>query len=125
MRSDSAAAIIASGLALLVAAACWPAAPAVTAMALVALGATSLTLPRLVHQQNAPILIAAHLFVYVSLYLLFVGAVWHGATAGPRAGWHLWQSLDLLASLWPMALASRLAVTAILALGRGEDATLR
>jgi hypothetical protein len=125
MRSNAAAAMIALGLGFLVAAAWWPAAPAVTAMALVALGATALALPRLLQLQFAPVLIMAHLIVYGSLYFLFVGAVRHGATAGAQLGWHFWQSLDVAASVGPMAWAVGSALAAIFSRKSGEDATVR
>lgn len=117
--------LIGIGLAIQIAATWWPAAPVVTAMSLVALGATALTIARVCRHWAAAFVLALHLTIYVGLYLLFVGALCHAATAGPRPGWHSWQMLDLGLSIWPMALALRWALAAILSSTSGEDATTR
>ena len=116
-------ALIAAGLSVLIAAAWWPAAPVITALALVILGATAATILRLAHRRVFCPVIALHLLVYASLYFLFIGAVWHATAAGQRPAWHLWQSLDLAASVGPMALAARWTVASIIAHARGKDAT--
>jgi hypothetical protein len=57
----------------------WPAAPAVTAFALVAMGATRATVERF---RGSPALVptmVVHLAVYGSLYAIFVGATIHAA----------------------------------------------
>jgi hypothetical protein len=116
--------LIAVGLAIQLAFVWWPAAPVVTAMALVALGATGATIVRLANHRAAPLLVAAHLLVYGSLYLLFVGAVLHAAAAASPRGLELRLCLDLAASIWPMAVAGKLAVAAVIRRG-GEDASTR
>ena len=102
-------ALIAVGLLVLLAAAWRPAVPAVTGMALVALGATATTLTRF---RGIPALLPVtlvHLAVYGSLYALFVGAALHAADTrfGPRL-----EAItigDVIVSLVPMLVAGRLA----------------
>ena len=100
----SGAAAIAAGLAILAAAMLSPRVPAVTAVSLVILGATSATLTRF--RGNAAILpiLLAHLLVYGSLYALFVGSA---LDAGARSGTGLaaiaW--FDLALSTCPLAFA--------------------
>ena len=80
-------AAIAAGLAILAAAMLSPGVPAVTAISLVILGATSATMTRLRgHAAFLPIL-TAHAFVYGSLYALFVGSALHAAANQVKA-WH-------------------------------------
>jgi hypothetical protein len=117
---------MALGLGMLIAAGWWPQTPVVSAMALVALGATGATVVRLSGQGSAVLpLLAVHLFVYSSLYLLMIGSACHSASSDPERGWHLLKSLDLVASLGPIALAARWSATAITHHTRGEDATPR
>ena len=118
----SAPAFIAAGLAILLTATWWPAMPVVTAMALVALGATATTIARLRGAAAFRTLMAAHLFVYVSLYLLFVGAVCHAALTGPQDGLTFLQGLDLGVSAAVMMLVARLSLAVV---DGGEDAPAR
>lgn len=98
------AAAIAAGLAILAAALLFPGVPAVTAVSLVILGATSATLARLrSHAAILPIL-TAHVFVYGSLYALFVGSELH-ASAQSREGTHALCVFDLALSIGPLAVA--------------------
>jgi hypothetical protein len=87
--------------------------PVVTAMAIVALGATGATVGRSRTSSAAITVIAGHLFVYVNLYLLFVGAVCHAAVQGPETGVSFLQALDMGVSVVPMALVVRKSLTAI------------
>jgi hypothetical protein len=116
-------ALIAIGLAVLVAATWWPAAPVISALAVVILGATAATLSRFSHHRALCPMIALHLFVYGGLYLMFIGAAWHAAATGQRSGRHIWQTLDLAASVFPMGLAARWSIAALLGRMGGEDAT--
>jgi hypothetical protein len=98
------AAAIAAGLAILTVAMLFPGSPAVAGMALVVLGATGATLTR--YRGNPAILpiLLAHLFVYGSLYALFVGSAVHAAAhsgEGPSA--HI--IFDLALSIGPLAVA--------------------
>jgi hypothetical protein len=124
MRSALIEPAIVVGLAILVVSAWLPTAPVVTGMAIVTLGATGATISRLVRHPAADFLLSGHLLVYSSLYLLFVGAQWHSMTVGTQAGRAFWPAIDLAASLWPMFIAFRLALSGILdSRQRGEDAT--
>jgi hypothetical protein len=114
--------LIAVGFLVLLAGACWPAMPVVTGMALVALGASVATAHQLRSAPISCVVIAAHLFVYLNLYLLFVGAVCHAATQAPQDGLTLLQNLDLGGSVVPMALVVRRSVAAI---AGGGDAPAR
>jgi hypothetical protein len=101
--------LIVAGLLVLVAAAWRPAVPAVTGMALVALGATGATIARFRGTAALAPVSLAHLAIYGGLYALFVGAELHAA-ARANAGIGLAVVIDLAASVWPMAAATRLAV---------------
>ena len=109
---------------MLIAAAWLPDLPVLSAMGLVALGATAATILHLVQHKNAVLLLAAHLCIYGSLYALFVGATWNAHAVGSRPSWQLVRWLDLTASLCIMALAARWAIVAIGRNDRGEDATV-
>ncbi len=108
---------IAAGMVLLLAASWWPAAPAVSGMALIALGATLTTIERFKDTATLRGLVAVHLFVYVKLYLLFVAATCHFAMSGQAVGLNLAQTLDLVASIGIMAVVLRRSLVAIFAEG--------
>jgi hypothetical protein len=77
--------LIALGLTFLTAAMLWRGVPAVTAMALVAFGATSVTLARFRRTPAILPIMLAHLAIYGGLYALFIGATLHAA-ARPGTG---------------------------------------
>jgi hypothetical protein len=104
-------ALIAAGLGVLLSAAWWPTAPLVSAMALLALGATGATLARFGTSPGFPTILAVHVVVYAGLYVLFVGATLHTATRSGGVEW--WRAADLAASFWPMIAASRLSFAAL------------
>jgi hypothetical protein len=95
---------IAAGLAILAGAMLWPGVPAVTAMALVALGATSATLARFRGAAAFLPILLAHLLVYGGLYVLFVGATLD-AVARSGAGVCTLTFIDLALSICPLAIA--------------------
>ena len=97
--------LIAAGLATLLAAAWFPAMPVVTAMAILTLGATDSTLARFRGTPAIVPVILLHTAAYVTLYVLFLGAALHAATATAAAGPSVWATLDLAASAVPMAIA--------------------
>ena len=103
--SPSGAWLIAIGLAILISAAWIPGVPVVTAMAIIALGATNATFARF-HGSPAlcPVLLL-HAVTYLSLYALFVGATLHAAADASTAGLGLGPSLDLAVSVLPLAVA--------------------
>jgi hypothetical protein len=106
-------ALVATGLAIQIAAPWWPTAPVLAAMTLVALGATVVLIERFRGAAGLPHLLVAHLIVYGSIYLLFAGAVWHANSTGVRShrAASLW--LDLAASAMLMGMTVRAALTAM------------
>jgi hypothetical protein len=67
-------------------------------------------------------MIAAQLFAYGNLYLVFLGSVCHSAMTGPLHGLSWWQAADLISSVVPMAVAARMGIAA---LAGDEDASAR
>lgn len=106
-------ALIAVGLIFLVANSFSSAIPVISGMALVALGATLVVVSRFRGSPALPAVIAAHLLVYLSLYLLFVGAVMHAAFAKSTSGVSPLQILDVALSVGPIAAAVRVALAVI------------
>src|SRR6188472_1749086 len=95
------------GLAILISAACWPGAPLVTAIAVIALGATDAMIFRFRASTAAAPLIVLHGMTYALLYALFVGATLHVPAAAPSASVSVFVVLDLIASAFPVAIALR------------------
>lgn len=114
--------MIAVGLIFLVANSYSSAIPVTCGMALIALGATLVVVSRFRRSPALPAVIAAHLLVYISLYLLLVGAVLHAAFAKSTSGLSLVQSLDLAMSVGPMVRAIRIVIGSI---AGGADAPAR
>jgi len=102
--------LIGAGLLVLLAAIMWPVLPGVTAMAVVALGATGVTVARYRGRPAEVPLLILHLAVYGGLYAVFVGAAIHAAAQRPQDGLGaLLSACDVAVSLWPIGLACRLA----------------
>ncbi len=97
--------LIGVGLAILFAAAWWPAAPVLTAMAIIALGATDVTVSRLRGTTAALSITILHITTYALLYTLFVGARLHEFTGSLATEADGFATLDLVASVLPMAIA--------------------
>ena len=93
------------GLIILIAAVWWPGAPLVTAIAIVALGATDTVAFRFRASTSAVPIIVLHGITYALLYALIVGARLHMPAAAPPASVSGFVILDLIASTFPMALA--------------------
>lgn len=93
------------GIVILITAAWWPVAPLVTAIAIIALGATDAVVCRLRSSTAAVPIIVLHGITYTLLYALFVGARLHTPAAAPSASVAGFVMLDLIASTFPMALA--------------------
>jgi hypothetical protein len=76
----------------------WPAVPVVSGMALVALGATQVTIERFRCRPHGFLVVGLNLAVYCGLYAVFVGASLH--LAEMSAGHHLRAAgaIDLAAS---------------------------
>jgi hypothetical protein len=96
---------IVAGLTILAAAILWPGVPAVTAMALVALGATIATLARFRGSEFVLPIVLAHVAIYGALYALFIGATLHTAAPRPGGGLGLLAIFDLVLSIGPLAFA--------------------
>jgi hypothetical protein len=102
-------ALVGTGIATLFAAAWWPAAPVVTAMAVIALGATEITLSRYRGTTALLPVVILHGATYAALYGLFVGARLHAAGNSAMAGLNGFEAFDLALSLIPMAIAAQRA----------------
>ncbi len=99
--------LIAAGVGILLLAIGLPGVPLVTAMSLVALGTTDVTLTRF---RGAPVLVPAlllHTIVYGGLYSMFIGATLHAVTESSAEGLGLPTMVDLIASTIPAAAALR------------------
>jgi hypothetical protein len=95
---------IAVGLAIMVAGVFFPIAPMVTAIALIALGATEVLMSRQHANTSAWPLIVLQSTTYALLYALFIGARLHTPAEGPGSSLTL---VDFAVSTLPMALALR------------------
>jgi hypothetical protein len=114
----AAATLIAVGLAMLFAQACWPSMPMASAAALITLGATFETVERTRRTCSAPAVLATHLFVYAGLYSLIVGAILDASMRDPLDRLTLLQVVDLALSAGLMAFAVRLCVETMI--GEGD-----
>jgi hypothetical protein len=104
--------LIALGLAQLAAGIVWHTVPVVTALTLIALGATLATIDRFRTSPALPSVLLLHSAVYGSLYILFIGASLDAAMrADAPMGWP--SVVDLAVS---MPLAAAAAGTVLIAL---------
>ena len=117
----AAPALMAIGLSALIAQLIWPVFLVATAVSLVALGATSATTVRQHHTASPGIALAVHLFVYICLYLLFIGAICDASARGPNGGLTLAQTIDLGLSAGVMAFVARTCIAEIV--GDGDAPT--
>lgn len=98
--------LIAIGLAVLIAAAWIPHLPVVTALAVLTLGATSVTLVRFRHSPALLPMLLLHGATYAAMYALFVGATLDLAAKSLAAASSLITGIDVAASLLVMAAAA-------------------
>jgi hypothetical protein len=98
-------AYIGLGLVVLIAGSWWPNAPCVTAVAIISLGATEITLARFRNKSTLLPVAVLHGVAYTGLYGLFIGASLHTHLATPSASASGLATLDLIASTFPMAMA--------------------
>jgi hypothetical protein len=105
---------IGAGLTLLLLNAWNPAVPAVTAMGLVALGATGVMAARFRGTQYGFLVVILNFAVYGLLYALFVGATIHSSAALASARIDAPKAIDLVASAWPMTAAFAISWRALL-----------
>ena len=96
------------GLMILAVSSWWPSVPAVTAMSLVTLGATGVTITRLRGSSLLWPALIMHFATYGAIYVLFIGAALHAADTrlGPRLD--AITIGDIIVSLVPMQVAGRL-----------------
>lgn len=106
--------MIAFGLLIILVQACWPTVPVVSGMAMIALGATVVTIDRMTSAVARHITTVANLFTYLSLYLLFLGAVYHAAARGPRGRLNVLQWFDVGLSAALMTVVVCLCVAALI-----------
>ncbi len=104
--------LIALGLALLLTSILFPAIPAVSAMAILTVGATEATLTRFRHSPALPTFMLAHAATYFSLYATFIGATLYVPAGMPGHALSVRLAIDLIASLPLMAIALRRVVAA-------------
>jgi hypothetical protein len=97
----SAQVLIFCGLLILMVDMWWPAAPAVTAFAFVAWGATRATAERFRSSPALVPVLCMHLAIYGGLYVLFLGATLHAA-ARDGCGLGIPAAIDLAASVGPV-----------------------
>jgi apolipoprotein N-acyltransferase len=79
--------------------------PTVTAMTLVAYGATSATMARFRNSPEIMPIVLVHLAIYGGLYALFVGATLHAAFTGSGIGLSGVSVADILLSVGPLGFA--------------------
>ncbi len=111
--AQTAPGLIGIGLSVFVLSVWWPVVPVITAFALVALGATGSTLTRFRGRASGAPVLMLHLAIYGSLYALFIGATLHAHARDDAGSGHL-AAVDLVASIWPVAIATRLVVGRLL-----------
>jgi hypothetical protein len=99
--------LIAIGMSILLLAVWSPSLPAVTAMSLVALGATDVMLTRFRGTPALLPIILLHAITYGGLYAVFLGATLHAASSSSTTALDLRSLLDLAASTFPAAAAAR------------------
>jgi hypothetical protein len=114
LSSGAAPGLIAIGVAALLLHLCWSVMPIATAFAFVALGSTIATLARFRRVAAGSGIIAIHLFVYMSLYLLLIGAICDASLRSPHDGLTLLQGVDFGVSAMVMAVVVRTCVAAII-----------
>ncbi len=83
----------------------WPGAPVVTAMAIIALGATYAAIDRYNRGTLMLPVVILQATTYAALYGLFIGATLHAGATRPTASLSGWTLLDLAFSTIPMAVA--------------------
>jgi hypothetical protein len=110
---QSGPALVVIGLASLIAAAWWPAAPVLSAMGLISLGATEITLRRNCGTAFFPHAAILHAVTYAGLYGLFVGAVFDAAMRSSTPGTTYWASVDFAVSVMPIAMAAKRTFAAL------------
>ena len=116
------AGLVAVGLSVMAAMSWWQSAPVAAAAALVALGATYITIDDFGRHPAFLTIAASHLLVYGTLISLFAGSLVH--KVGTRqSGWQWNQLMDLAAGATAVILAAQCMSKALALRLRGEDPT--
>jgi hypothetical protein len=103
LPADMPALLIGAGLATLLASTWIPTLPVITALAVLALGATYATIARFRRSPALMPVLLLHAITYTALYGLFIGATFHAAASvGQSIG--VWHALDLVASALVMTI---------------------
>jgi hypothetical protein len=87
--------------------------PVVSAMSLVALGATAITVDRYRGKWLGEIVVALNLVMYFGLYVLFVGSTVHRATSQSDHRLGIAAAIDLAVSVLPLAIAMVVSCNAL------------
>jgi hypothetical protein len=106
-------ALIAAGMSILLLGVCFSGLPVVSAMSLVTLGATDVTLTRFRGSWALVPVVLVHSTTYGGLYAVFVGSALHAVTASSAASSVMTTFLDLAASTLPAAAAVRRIVVGL------------
>lgn len=111
--SHSGPPLMIAGLAVLILVAAIPPVPAVTALSILTLGATNVTIDRF---RNSPAIVHAlllHVATYASLYALFIGATLHMIAGSHGGSMGITEAADLAASIAVMAVSVRRVAVAL------------
>jgi hypothetical protein len=92
-------------------------------MSCVALGTTVVVVKRFEGQPAFLPLVIVHLAIYLTLYGLFVGAVWHHNAPNRDAAWSIFPLLDLALSAGLVAAMMRVSIAAFRRHSRGPNAS--
>ena len=87
--------------------------PVVTAMSLVAVGATAITVERYRGKSLGEIIVALNIVMYCGLYSLFVGATLHRAASHVDHQLGFVAAIDLAVSALPLAIAVAISYKAL------------
>ena len=105
--------LIVVGLTALLTSILFPGVPAVSAMAIVALGATQSTFARFRQSPALPTIMLLNAAVYFSLYVTFVCAALYSPAATSESALGLLGAIDLATSILPMAIALQMVGAAL------------
>jgi hypothetical protein len=101
------------GLALLTASTFWPRTPVITALAMITIGATDLTIQRFRESAAYLPVMLLHALTYTGLYGIMAGARIHAAASSPYSGVSGWLLADFACSIVPIWLAIRACIAAL------------
>ena len=105
--------LVSLGLTLLIASSFWARTPVITAIAIVTLGATDLTIQRFRRSTAYLGVIVLHAITYTGLYGTMVGARIHASASSPYPGMIAWLVADFTCSILPICLAARACLAAL------------